>query len=343
MGEAEIIKHGVDASLFKNRVAFSADYFKTTNHNLLLNVFVPLITGFNTSLVNIGEVHNKGWDFVLNTRNIVGKLLWTTNFNISTFKNKVAKLGPEGAPIISSYNITKIGQPIGMFYGYISDGVFMNQAELDAGPIFDPGASDQSHLGDIRFKDVSGPEGKPDGIINTYDRTIIGSPYPDFYYGMTNSFTYKNISLSVNLQGSHGNKVFSNNDNFLYTRARYKQLSIVKDYWKSESEPGDGVSPRPNNNPTGGLREKSTRFLDDGSFFRINNINVSYSFTDQIARKMSLSSLRVYITATNPLLITKYNFFNPEVSNSNDPLTPGVDNYNYPLPKSLILGLNVSF
>ncbi len=337
------LNFGVDASIIKSRISFSADYFKTINHNLLLNVFVPLTTGFNTSLVNIGEVENKGWDFTLNTRNLVGKFNWTTNFNISTFKNKVTRLGPEGAPIISAYNITQIGQPIGMFYGYIADGVFMNKADLDAGPIFNPGASDKSRVGDIRFKDISGPAGKPDGVINSFDRTIMGSPYPDYYYGMTNSFGYKNISLSVTLQGSQGNKVYSNSDNFLYTRARYKQLSSQRNYWKSESEPGDAESPRPNNSPTGGLREKSTRFLDDGSFFRINNINLSYSFGDQFARRLSISSLRVYVTATNPLLITNYKFFNPEVSNSGNPLTPGVEDYNYPLAKSLIVGLNVSF
>ena len=117
----------------------------------------------------------------------------------------------------------------------------------------------------------------------------------------------------------------------------------VKNYWKSETEPGDGESPRPNNNPTGGLREKSTRFLDDGSFFRINNINLGFSVGDQITRKLRISSLRVYLTATNPLLVTKYKFFNPEVSNSGNPLTPGVEDYNYPLAKSVIAGLNVTF
>lgn len=337
------LNFGVDAGILKSRISFSADYFKTTNHNLLLNVFVPLTTGFNTSLVNIGEVQNSGWDFTLNTRNLEGKFSWATNFNVSGFKNKVTRLGPEGAPIISTYNITQIGSPIGMFYGYATNGVFKNKAELDAGPIFNPGASDRSRIGDIRFKDISGPNGKPDGVINSFDRTIIGSPYPDYYYGMTNSFGYKNFSLSVSVQGSQGNKVYSNSDNFLYTRARYKQLSSVKNYWKSETEPGDGESPRPNNNPTGGLREKSTRFLDDGSFFRINNINLGFSVGDQITKKLRISSLRVYVTATNPLLVTKYKFFNPEVSNSGNPLTPGVEDYNYPLAKSVIAGLNVTF
>ena len=334
---------GIDAGILQGRVTFSADYFKTTNHNLLLNVNVPLITGFNTSLENIGEVENTGWEFTLSTINVDREFKWSTDFNISAFKNKVTKLGPEGAPIISSYHITKIGEPMGMFYGYIADGVFMNQGELDAGPVYNPGAADKSRVGDIRFKDVSGPDGQPDGIVNTFDRTIIGSPYPDFYYGMTNRFSYKNFALSVNLQGTHGNMVFSNSDNYLYTRARYKQLSVVKNYWQSEDEPGDGVSPRANNNPTGGLRQKSTRFLDSGAFFRINNINLSYTFPGAITDKLSLSSLRVYITATNPLLVTKYNFFNPEVSNSSNPLNPGVNNYDYPVAKSLMAGLNITF
>ena len=122
---------------------------------------------------------------------------WTTDFNISSFKNKVLKLGPDGAPIIGTNHITEIGQPMGMFYGYITDGVFMNQAELDAGPIWAPGSSDRSHVGDVRFKDVSGPDGVPDGVINTYDKTIMGSPYPKAYFGMTNSFSYKNFGLSM--------------------------------------------------------------------------------------------------------------------------------------------------
>ena len=339
----ESINTGIDATFFKNRISFNIDYFQTKNYSLLLNVNVPLITGFGTALQNIGEIHNKGWEFVLNTKNLVGKLKWSTSLNVATYHNKVTKLGPEGAPIINSFNITQIGQPIGMFYGYVADGVFMNEAELDAGPIYSPGLSDHSRVGDIRFVDISGPDGKPDGIINSYDRTIIGSPYPDFYYGMTNNFSYKNIDLSFTLQGSHGNKIFEASDAFLYTRARYKQLDIVKNYWESEAQPGDGVSPRPNNNPTGGLRQKSTRFLDNGAFFRINNINLSYSFTEKIANKLSLSSLRAYITATNPLLITKYNFFNPEVSDNSNALTPGVSNYNYPVAKRLIVGLSVSF
>jgi TonB-linked SusC/RagA family outer membrane protein len=334
---------GFDVSILKSRLSISGDFFKTTNHQLLLNVNVPQVTGFNSALQNIGEVENKGMEFTLSSRNFVGQFEWSTDFNISTFKNKVVKLGPEGAPIISSNNITQIGQPMGMFYGYVTDGVFMTQEDLAAGPIWNPGTAERSRLGDIRLKDLSGPDGVPDGLVNTYDRTIIGSPYPKFYYGMTNNFSYKNFSLSINLQGSQGNKILNVNDFLLYTRARYKQLSIVKNYWQDEANPGDGMEPRPNNNPTGGVRQISTRHMDDASYLKINNINLGYTFSENISRKMSMSSLRVYINATNPVLITKFMYFNPEVSNSSNPLNPGIMNLNYPIAKSMTVGINATF
>lgn len=334
---------GVDASFFNNRVAVNVDYFQTTNYRLLLNVNVPLTTGFGTALQNIGEVQNNGWEFVVSTKNLTGKFDWSTDFNLSTYRNKVTKLGPEGAPIIGNYHITQIGQPIGMFYGYQTDGIFKNKAELDAGPIYNPNVADRSRVGDIRFMDISGPNGTPDGVINSFDRTIIGSPYPDFYYGMTNRFAYGNISLSINLQGTQGNQTYTDGDQHLYTRARYRQWYTEKDYWQSEQNPGDGKTVRPNNDPKGGIRQKSDRYINPASFLRVNNISLAYQLPDPFAKKLRLGSVRVFTTATNPILITKNNSFNPEVSNSGNALTPGVDNDNYPVPKSLIVGLNVSF
>jgi TonB-linked SusC/RagA family outer membrane protein len=334
---------GADIAMFNDRVSITADYFLSRNHNLLLNVYIPQTTGFNQTLQNIGEVENRGWELTLNTINTTGAFKWSTDLNISQFKNKVLKLGPEGAPIISTNHITQIGQPMGMFYGYIADGVFMNQAELDQGPIWAPGTSDASHVGDIRFRDISGPDGTPDGVINTYDRTIMGSPYPDLYLGMTNTMSYKNFSLSFSLQGSFGNHVFNTSDTQMYTRARYKQYAVVKNYWKSETEPGDGTSPRPNNLPTGGLRQKSTRFLDTGTYVKMNNVTLSYAFGEKIAGKLAMSQLRLYVTATNPFIITKFRDFNPEVASSNNPLTPGQMNYNYPVARSYIMGINITF
>ena len=333
---------GLDLSLVKNRIAIVVDYFRTTNHQLLLNVPVPLITGFSTSLQNIGEVENKGWEFTLNTKNLIGKFKWSTDFNISGFTNTVLKLGQDGAPIIvNNRQITKIGQPIGMFYGFITDGIFKTQAELDAGPKWGTGTSGVSRVGDIRFKDVSGPNGIPDGVINTYDQTINGNPFPDFYYGMTNNFSYKNFDLSIALMGSVGNEIYNTSDNQMYTRARYKQLSIVKDYWKSETEPG--TDPRPNNSPTGGLREQSNRWVTDASYFMVKNINLAYSISPKIANKLALSALRVYFSSSNPFILTDFLYFNPEVSSNSSSLTPGLLNYNYPIAKSFVIGINASF
>ncbi|REA63680.1 SusC/RagA family TonB-linked outer membrane protein [Dyadobacter luteus] len=338
------INFGVDLAFFNRRIMLTVDRFQSRNTDLLLNVNVPAITGFNTMLQNVGEVKNRGWEFVLNTVNVEKAFQWSTDFNLSTYKNEVVKLGPSGDPIISARNITMIGQPIGMFYGLRTDGIFKNQAELDAGPIYNPGAPDRSRVGDQRFVDVSGPDGVPDGIINSYDYTIIGSPYPDFYYGMTNRFAYKNFSLSVSMQGSYGNEITSTaNDIRLTTRSRSRTLSTQVNYWKSEQDPGDGMTPRPNDAPTGGVRLVSPRYMDSGSYLRINNINFGYLFPEKVANAVKLSALRVYVNVTNPFIFTKNTSFNPDVSNTTSALTPGIDYNNYPLPKSLIFGVNVTF
>lgn len=336
---------GFDLKMFKNRLSVTVDGFQARNTDLLLNVNVPAILGFSTALKNIGEVKNTGWEFVVSTLNIDKQFQWSTDFNLSRIRGEVVKLGPSGDPIINGGNITMIGQPIGMFYGWIADGIFKNQAELDKGPKFNPGARDASRVGDVRFKDISGPAGKPDGIINSFDKTIMGSPYPDFYYGMTNNFSYKNISLSISLQGTQGNSVLalergqsSNN------RGRFRQLAIMNDYWKSEAEPGNGWAPRPNDTPTGNWRGTySTLWLDDASYLRINNITLGYMFSEGLTRKLKLSAARAYLSTNNPFMVTDYVGFNPDVSRSSNPLTPGNANYDYPFAKSIVLGINVSF
>lgn len=338
------VNMAVDISLLNERINVTVDHFRSRNTDLLLQVNVPDITGFSTALQNIGEVENVGWEFILRTTNLANRFKWSTDFNVSTYRNKVLKLGPEGAPIYSGINITTIGQPIGMFFGWLSDGVFMNEQELANGPIFNPGAADRSRPGDFRFVDISGPDGVPDGIIDSYDNTIMGNPYPDFLYGMTNSFSYKNISLSVTLQGTHGNDVYNLSRNEGNSgRGRVRSYAFNNDYWKSESEPGDGKTQRPNDAPTGGGRIASQQFLDNGSFLRINNITLGYLVPSRWSEKIRMSALRFYVNATNPLTFTNYVSFNPDVSLSNNPLQPGREQNEYPLPKSFMFGLNASF
>jgi hypothetical protein len=216
---------------------------------------------------------------------------------------------------------------------------------VDKGPVFAPGSINRSRPGDMRFKDVSGPDGKPDGIIDNNDRTIMGSPYPDFYYGMTNNFSFQNFSLNISFQGSQGNSALNiARSGALSTRGRIRTLAFLKNYWKSEQDPGDGKTPRPNDQPTGNVRGLySQRYLGDASYLRINNISLSYLLPGKISEKMRLGSARIYITSTNPFLFTKYTNFNPDVSTTENALTPGVDNNDYPLPKSLLIGLNIGF
>ncbi len=345
----EQINVGIDLGLYKGRLNLSIDHFNSKNKNLLLNVNVPTATGFSTALQNIGEVKNTGWEFVLSSINLDGKLNWSTDLNLSIYKNEVVRLGPSGDPIIAGnandgYNITKIGQPIGMFYGFIADGIFKTAAELAAGPVYNRGLADATRVGDIRFKDISGPGGKPDGIIDNNDMSITGSPYPDFYYGMTNRFSYKTLSLSFNIAGSYGSKVYADSYRiFKLNRSRSRTFATEANYWKSEADPGDGQTPRPVDNTTGGIRLTGTRYMDTGTFLRFNNITVGYVLPASIAQRLKANAIRFYLSSSNPITITKNLSFNPDVSNSGDPLSPGHDRNNYPLPRNIMLGLNITF
>ncbi len=330
---------GTDISLFDRRLNVVIDYFRSQNTNLLLNVAIPGTTGFSNALQNIGKVQNTGWEFVVNSQNLRGRLQWSTDFNVSMYRNKVLELGPGGDPIYSGNNVTMIGKPIGMFFGFLTDGIFMNAEELSQGPIFNPGGAAQTRAGDIRFVDMNG-----DNIINSADNTIMGSPYPDFYYGMTNNLMYGNVSLSVSLQGSQGGHIYNmSRDGGNSGRARVRGYAFSNDYWHSEAQPGDGLTPRPNDVPTGGRRLPSQALLDEASFLRINNITLSYTFADRIFQKIQANSLRVYASANNPFIFTKNTAFNPDVSMNENPLQPGVESNNYPLPKSFILGINLAF
>ena len=161
---------------------------------------------------------------------------------------------------------------------------------------------------------------------------------------MTNNLSYQNFALSFNIQGTQGLEVYC----FSRTqgnsgRGRLRGYAFNNNYWKSEAEPGDGKTQRPNNAPTGGARQIGQQFIDNGSFLRFNNITASYTLPEKISQILRVSSLRVYVNATNPILITKYAAFNPDVSISENPLTPGNEQNDYPLAKGIVFGLNVGF
>ncbi|GAB3993601.1 TonB-dependent receptor [Spirosoma daeguense] len=334
---------GVDLGLFQNRIFLTVDYYKRITTDLLLSVQVPSLTGFTTAVRNIGQVENKGWEFSLSTRNLEASgtkgFSWTTDLNLSFNRNKVLALGPTGDPIrsgtgVGETNISMIGQPLGSFYGYQQLGVFRDQADLDSYPHWS-----DSRPGDVKYADVNG-----DGKITADDRTLIGNNQPDFTYGITNSFSFKGFDLNVVIQGVQGGKILNLSRRFYENlEGNANQLSTILTRWRSPQDPGDGITPRANSRTTGSNNVVSTRWVEDGSYFRIRNITLGYNVPNTLTQKIKVQSVRIYAGVQNPLTVSKYLGYNPEVSGYEGPLTGGVDYGSYPLARTYTIGLNLGF
>lgn len=345
---------GLDIGLFKDRIYLIADYYQRKTKDLLLSVNVPTITGFSTAFKNIGEMENKGWEFALSSRNLVGAFTWNTSINVSFNRNKVLALGPTGDAIksgsgVGETNITVIGEPIGSFYGYKQIGIFKDAAELNSYPHVAT-----SRPGDVKYEDVNG-----DKVINADDRTLIGNNQPSFIYGMTNTFNYKNVDLSVAIQGVEGSKILNLGRRFFENvEGSQNQLSHVLNRWRSPTDPGDGKVPRANGSTTGMNNAVSSRWVEDASYLRINNITLGYQLPKKTLQRLMVQQARVYLSVQNAYTWTKYLNYNPETSNyeastpvannaggtvTGSPLTGGVDYGAYPLARTYTLGINLGF
>ncbi|MFC6192233.1 TonB-dependent receptor [Dyadobacter subterraneus] len=328
---------GIDLGFFNNRISLIVDYYERTTKDLLLSVNVPTVTGFSSAVKNIGKMQNKGWEFGVNTRNLTKALIWNTSLNISFNRNKVLALGPTGDPIrsasgVGETNITQIGSPIGSFFGYKQLGVFKDQADLDSYP-HDP----TSKPGDVKYEDVNG-----DKKIDANDRTIIGNNQPDFIYGVTNTFSYKGFDLNIAIQGTQGGEILNLSRRFFENlEGNANQLTTVLNRWRSPADPGDGVTPRANARTTGNNSAVSSRWVEDGSYLRIQNISLGYQLPASLISKAKLQQVRIYASAQNLFTFTKYLNYNPEVSNYEGPLTGGVDYGVYPLAKTFTIGINI--
>ena len=329
---------GIEMGLWNDRIKLTADIYQTISSDLLLDVPVPSILGVTSSLQNIGKVRNRGLEFSLTTRNINGKFNWVTDFNISFNRNEVLQLGPSGKPIISkSYqesNITQVGRPIGDFYGYIFEGVYNTQEEIDKHPHLDTDTP-----GDPIVKDVN-----HDGKISTDDRTVLGNYQPDFDYGMNNTFKYKGFDLSIFVQGVYGNEIMDlGKFQTGSMTGRTNSKAVARDRWRSPEDPGNGKVFKASIDVYGVRRNSSTFWMEDGSYLRIRNITLGYNFNSVLLNKIKINSARIYLSSLNPFTFTKYDGYNPEVSTYDSALTPGIDYFNYPLSKSLTFGINVTF
>ena len=328
---------GFDLGLFDNKLRILADYFVAQTKDMLLEVPVPQHSGYSVSLQNIGKMENKGFEFVLTSSNVnLGKIGWTSSFNFSSIKNKVTALAEGQDQIIKGINITKVGSPIGEFYGYVVDGIYKSQEEIENSAQ----KNTDIKVGDWRIVDING-----DGKIDDNDRTVIGSSLPDYTFGFSNNFTYKNLSLNIFIDGVQGIDVFSRTVRNATNGQGFSNQLVwyFENRWHPENNP-EGTLARPDYTQSSErLRANvSSAYLQDGSFIRLRNITLSYNLPEAISRKMKTDRVRVYISAKNLMMLTDFKGYNPQQSRS-DPLYPSDTQGSYPLNKSYILGINFSF
>lgn len=331
---------GFDLGLFNNRIRLEGDFYNSKSIDLLLNVPVPTVTGYSSQIQNIGKVLNKGIELLLVTKNLTGKFKWSSNFNIAFNKNRVLELGSGGQPIYASAPnannafITLPGQPIASFYGYVYQGVFMSQKDLDKYPHLPA-----DKVGDGRYLDVNG-----DGILNQSDKAILGNNQPKFTGGFGNNFSYNNFTLSAQLSFSYGAHAFSFFKRMvgIYHGDRNALLEQA-DRWRSPDQLGDGVHFRATRNPTGWQRDPSSAWVTDASYLRLRNITLAYDFNQRKIKALKINGFRLYATGQNLFTWTKYPGYDPETSSEGDGLTRGGDYLGYPAARSIIVGLNLTF
>lgn len=329
---------GVDLGLFNDRVFLVYDYYWKDTKGLLYQVDIPFSSGFEKIQSNIGQFRFWGHEFSLETKNMVGAFKWSTQINVSIDRNKAIRLGTNDTPIGGNnnqedYNRTQIGKPLGMFYGYVYDGVFMNQAEYEAGP-----KHASSMVGTVRMKDLNN-----DKVIDMDDRTFIGNPNPDFTFGITNKFSWKDFDASLLLTGSVGNDIIDGTYEWTENLdGCFNVLKGVADRWRSEENPGNGQVPRTRTGTTELFRYTNSRWVFNGSYLRVKNLTIGY--TVPLPRNPYIKGLRVYASGQNLLTWTAYPGMNPEISSKGaSGLTQGVDNTAYPVARTFSLGVNVKF
>lgn len=333
---------GFDLDMFNNSINLIVDgYLKNTN-DMLVPMSVPVTSGYSDVYlpsINAGKIQNKGVEVALTTKNFVKEnFKWTTDAVFSYNKNIAVDINSETPIITASGGLNStIGQiqngyPVNIFYGYVTDGIFQNQDEIDSHAVQQPGTNPATSTapGDIRFKDLNN-----DGVINDKDRTIIGNPNPKFTFSLNNTFTYKNFDLTIFLQGVYGNDIF--NANRMYTEAMsiiHNQSTAVLTRWTGEGT--SNSTPRaiysdPNQNA-----RVSDRFIEDGSYLKVKNINLSYTLPKG-AFGENFNLVKLFVSAQNLLTFTSYSGFDPEVP------VNGIDNGTYPITRTVSLGLNVGF
>jgi TonB-linked SusC/RagA family outer membrane protein len=328
---------GFDLGLYQNRIRFTADYYRKKTTDLLYDVSVPSVSGYQTMLKNIGSVENKGIELSLESDNLTGVFRWNTAFNISFNKNKVLELGgesykdmPEGDGHLKTGSFRRliVGQPIGVFYGYRFDGIFQNTDETAK----QTSSTSPIGVGLRRYKDLNG-DGKIDA---TNDREILGDANPKFFGGLTNTFSYKNVELTCFFQYCYGNKIF--NYNAIGSETPTGGENVYADLvnrW-TPTNPSN-IYPKANTNRAVLV---SDRFVEDGSYLKFKTLSLSYNF--QNLNIKNIQGIKLYVTGQNLLTWTKYRGYDPEVSyRGASTLQAGEDYGGYPQSRTIMMGVKI--
>jgi TonB-linked SusC/RagA family outer membrane protein len=329
---------GIDVSVLNSRINMSLDLYYSKTKNILLDVPVPALTGFTTQLSNIGQLRNEGIELSLSTKNVKGVFSWSTDFNLSANRNKVLKLGNNNAPIYVDTNNavskTEVGQPVGNYFGWIVDGVLSTQ-DIASGMAVYPG----SEAGDPKVRDVNG-----DNKIDSNDRTIIGNYQPNFTWGMTNNFSYKGIELSVMITGQDGGEIMNQMARFVgFMNGNRNLYAKCTNFWKSDSEPGDGKTCKPRITPNTVQQRCTTDWIEDATFVRLKNIRLGYNFPQTLISRLGITGLKAYVNLENVKVWSDYPNYDPECSTFQTGYRVGYDYGAYPVPFTATLGLSMSF
>ena len=320
---------GAEANFFRNRLHLEGVYYKKTTKDLLAEV--PGISGTVPGIGNLGSIENKGIELAINWRDQIGDWNYSIGGNLTTIKNKVLNLVQEGYSIISgdkSQSYTMAGFPIGYFYGYKVEGVYQNQADIDNSP---KNTLATVTPGDLKFVDVDG-----NGEITPADRTMIGDPTPDVTYGINFSIGYKNWELGVDMMGQAGNEIYRTWDNYNWSQFNFMKQRLNR--WH-----GEGTS---NSQPLLNMKHtinnlNSEYYIEDGSFFRIRNVQLAYNFDKTLLSRIGVQALKLYANIQN-LKTWKHNTgYTPELGGT--AIAFGVDNGSYPMPVVYTFGFNLTF
>lgn len=339
---------GIDASLFKNKLLLTLDYYNKKTKDILINP--PALGAYGSignQLINGATVKNHGFEATIEYRDRIRDFSYDVSFNISTYRNKVTSLGNNAQPIYGpkfrdAYSITRtdVGNPIGYFYGYKTAGIFKSEAEVEAytnskGELYQPLAQP----GDFRFEDVN-----KDGVLDADDRTKIGDAVPDFSYGLNIDLAYKGFDLNVFMQGVQGTDIWNAiRYTFGFVGLKYNYFEEVLGRWTPDNV--NATVPRatwtdPNNN-----KRPSDYYIEDGSYLRMKNISLGYTLPRPLTKRVGIEKVRFYVSAQNLFTITSYSGYDPElgIDTIGADLESNVDRGQYPQSRSYSVGVNVVF